>query len=347
MRLIFDIGHPAHVHLFRHLIHRVRNEGGEVLVAAREKDVTIELCEAFSIPYTILSKRTEGTVGNSFEFLQRTLKLWQLARKFKPDALLGTSVSIGTVGRLVKSPSFVFNEDDAVYVPLFTKIAYPTSNYIVTPACLQHEDYGKKHLTYQGYHELAYLHPDLFNPDPEVSRSIGINLDEPYFLLRFVSLSAHHDIGIQGIPQDTFKQLIEILSERGKVLISSEKPLPQIFEKYRFPLKPDKLHDVLANASMYIGDSQTLAIEAAMLGIPGIRCNSFVGRITCLEEIEHRFGLTKGFLPTNTEPMLDLVRKWLNDLPSVKNELQHNRQNMLNESVNLVDWQWQMLNEIL
>ncbi|HIH97155.1 MAG TPA: hypothetical protein HA348_06740 [Thermoplasmata archaeon] len=33
MRLLFDLGHPAHVHLFRNLIKKLTSEGGEVLAA--------------------------------------------------------------------------------------------------------------------------------------------------------------------------------------------------------------------------------------------------------------------------------------------------------------------------
>ena len=43
MRLLFDLGHPAHVHLFRNLIKKVLKDGGEVLAATREKDITIDL----------------------------------------------------------------------------------------------------------------------------------------------------------------------------------------------------------------------------------------------------------------------------------------------------------------
>jgi len=169
MRLLFDIGHPAHVHLFRNLIARVRTEGGEVLAATRDKDVTVGLCRSFGIPQVVLSRVYSGSFLSGLgEFAKRTARLLPVAYKFKPDALLGTSLSIGTIGRVIRRPSFVFNEDDAEYIPLFAKVAYPTCTYIVTPESLRYENYGSKHLTYPGYHELAYLHPDHFTPDPEV-----------------------------------------------------------------------------------------------------------------------------------------------------------------------------------
>ena len=344
MRLLFDLGHPAHVHLFRNLIKRARQEEGEVLAATREKDVTVELCQAYKIPHIILSRANRGQIlTGGWEFLSRTFKLFRAARMFKPDALIGTSLSIGIVGRITGCPSFVFNEDDESAVPMFAKIAYPACSYIVTPECLKHENHGKKHLVYPGYHELAYLHPDHFTPDFSVPRSIGLEPDKPYFILRFVALRAHHDTDVKGIPFGIAKKLVQILSEKGRVLITSEDELQDQFKEYQFPLASDKLHDALSFASMYIGDSQTMAAEAAVLGVPSLRCNTFVSRISYLEELEKKFGLTTGFLPEQAGQLLETVQVWLSDIEGIKQNLQLKRKKMLEKCVNLTEWQWQML----
>jgi len=348
MRLLFDLGHPAHVHLYRNLIKRVRQEEGEVLAATREKDITVELCQAYKIPQIILSRASRGKIlAGGWELLSRTFKLFRVAYMFKPDALIGTSLSIGPVGRITGCPSFVFNEDDASAVLLFAKMAYPACNYIVTPECLKYENYGKKHILYPGYHELAYLHPDHFTPDISVPRSIGLETDKPYFILRFVALRAHHDADARGMPFDITKKLVQILSEKGRVLITSEDKLQDQFKEYQFPLGPEKLHDVLAFASMYIGDSQTMAAEAAVLGVPNLRCNTFVGRISYLEELEKKFGLTIGFLPEHAGHLLETVQTWLDDIKGIKQDLQLKRKKMLEKCVNLAEWQWQMLCEKL
>jgi predicted glycosyltransferase len=348
MRLLIDLGHPAHVHLFRKLIKRVKREGGEVIAASRDKDVTVDLCSAYDIPQLVLSHAYSGNmIAGGWEFLQRTAKLLRLAYKFKPDALLGTSMSIGFVGRIINRPSFVFNEDDAAYVPLFAHFVYPACTYVVTPDCLKHEDYGTKHLMYPGYHELAYLHPDHFTPDPAVPRSIGLDINKPYYIIRFVSLKAHHDIHAGGLPLEAARKLVDILSNHGRVLITTEGELRDEFKKYQYPLPPEKLHDVLAFASMYIGDSQTVTIEASVLGVPGMRCNTFVGRITCLEELEKKYGLTLGFLPDDTDMLIAKTQEWIADLENVKRQMQTRRMKMLEEKINLVDWQWRMLCEKL
>lgn len=46
------------------------------------------------------------------------------------------------------------------------------------------------------------------------------------------------------------------------------------------------MHHVMAFASLYVGDSQTMAAEAGVLGTPFVRFNDFVGRIGYLDELE-------------------------------------------------------------
>ncbi len=348
MKLLFDLNHPAHVHLFRNLIKQVCENGGQVLAATRDKDVTVSLCQSYGIPQIVLSRVYSGRFFSGvWEVLKRTLGLLWTALKFRPDALLGTSMSIGIVGRLIGRPSFIFCEDDADVVPLISKLVYPTCSYVVNPECLKHENYGAKHLTYPGYHELAYLHPEHFTPNPAVLRSVGLYIDKPYFMLRFVSLKAIHDTGASGLPIEITRKLVKMLSARGRVLITAEGELDAEFKACQFPLPPDKLHDVLAFASIYIGDSQTVAAEAAVLGVPGIRCNTFVRQLAYLDELEDIYGLTKGFLPHEGNKLLATVQEWLENIENIRQEMQRRRARMLESRTNVARWQRQMLREKL
>ena len=54
------------------------------------------------------------------------------------------------------------------------------------------------------------------------------------------------------------------------------------------------MHHVMAFASLYIGDSQTMAAEAGVLGVPFVRFNDFVGRIGSLRELEDVYRLGFG-----------------------------------------------------
>ena len=343
MRLLFALVHPAHVHLFRNLIGRARAQGWETLAATREKDVTVELCRAYDIPQAVLSRAGSGALlRGGRELLVRTARLHGLARDFRPHALLGSSMSIGTVGRLIGRPSFVFSEDDAAAVPLFARIAYPSASRIVTPSWLSFERHGRKHLTYRGFQKLAYLHPAHFRPDPAVPARLGLDPTRPYFVVRLVALRAHHDRGARGLDADRAMTVVERLAARGPVVVSAEGELHPDLEPHRFRSPAETLPDVLAHAALYVGDSQSMTVEAAVLGVPNLRSNTFVGRLSCFDELQ-RFGLCRGFRPEAHESLLRTLDDWLGRLDEVRQAFSAGRRNMLAECVDLADWQWEML----
>ena len=88
---------------------------------------------------------------------------------------------------------------------------------------------------------------------------------------------------------------------------------------------------------MFIGDSQTMTAEAAVLGTPAIRCNTFVGRISYLEELEHKYGLTYGFVPGEEERMFDKIVELLST-EDLKKTWQEKRSRMLKDKIDLARW---------
>ncbi len=336
MRLIVDLTHPAHLHLFRHAIATWRERGDAVLVTARDKDVLTALLGGYRIGYETISHKGKGLLGLSFELLRRDYALWQRARAFRPDFLIGTSPAAAHVSRLIRGASVFFCEDDRKAVALQSLVSYPFSDWVVTPDAMT-ECYGPKHVKHNSYHELAYLHPARFSPNRSITRPLNLSQDERIFVLRFVSLGASHDRGEQGLSLKIKMDLLSLLSAHGRVLITSEVPLESPFDRHRIALPPDKLHDLLAAADMVISDSQTVTAEAAVLGIPNIRCNTFVGRLSYLEELEHKYGLTRGFRPDATEDMMALLRQWLDD-PTVRETFSKRRETMLEDKCDFSEW---------
>ena len=88
---------------------------------------------------------------------------------------------------------------------------------------------------------------------------------------------------------------------------------------------------------MVVGDSQTVTAEAAVLGTPAIRCNTFVGRLTYLEELEHRYGLTVGIRPEQFDRVLETVDAWLAEA-DLKSQWQQRREVLMSECVDLTEW---------
>jgi uncharacterized protein len=275
MRILVDIGHPAHVHFFKNFIWEMEKRRHEILVTAREKDVALRLLEAYGIKYQVFGRIGKGKLSLIREWAGRDWGIYHIARKFRPAILTGNnSPCAAHVAILTGAKSVIFNDSEAG--GLGNWVTHPFANVICTPSCFT-KDLGKKQVKYSGYKELAYLHPNYFIPDHLVLGKMGLSENENYTVLRFVAWQASHDIGKHGFSLEDKRKLVAELEKYGRVLITSEKPLPGEFEKYRITAPPEKMHDLLYFATLLVSDSQTMTTEAAVLGTPAVRCNSFVG----------------------------------------------------------------------
>lgn len=336
MHLLFDLNHPAHVHLFKHVIWELERRGHEITITARDKDVTTQLLDAYGFDYTKTSKQRIGFLGMLSETLAMDWKVLRAAQRQKLDLLIGTSVAAAHASFINIARSVIFNEDDRVANSLFPKITYPFADYIVTPKVLPGR-FGNKHVRYDGNQELAYLHPNWFTPNSVVLDELGIGADEDFFVLRFVGLQASHDTQAKGLDRIARRALVERLARAGRVIITSERPLPEEFEDYRMSVSPEKMHDLLYFAKLFVGDSQSMTAEAAILGTPAVRCNNFVGRISYLQELEEVYGLAFGFLPDEHTAMMVQIDTLL-ETPNLKKSWQKRRNKFIKDKVDVTAW---------
>ena len=206
-----------------------------------------------------------------------------IVKHFAPDILVGGTggVAVAHVGKLLRLPSIVF--DDTEHAKIEHALMDPFASTICTPSCYR-SDLKKKHIRYNGFHELAYLHPDYFTPDPAVLTELGLTAPIPSSLSAFVSWDASHDVGQHGILDKL--GFVRTLKPYGRILITSEGPLPQELEQYRIRIPPEKMHDLLFYAAMYIGEGATMASEAALLGTPSLLISSLVGTMGNFIELE-------------------------------------------------------------
>jgi predicted glycosyltransferase len=247
------------------------------------------------------------------------------------NLLTGSTPEVAHIGWLLNKYSIVVGEDDSAVVPAFAKVAAPFIKTIVTPIVCDNGKMEKKAIKYNSYHELAYLHPNHFSPNKEVVEKY-FSSEKPYFILRFAKLNAHHDKGINGINTEVAQRLIEMLKPHGDIYITSERELESQFEQYRIKINPLDIHHVMAFAQLYIGDSQTMAAEAGVLGIPFVRFNDFVGRIGYLRELEDHYQLGYGIKTTEVERLYSTVAELI-EMPNRHEIFQKRRRKMLSEKI--------------
>ena len=333
MKIVIYMGHPAHFYNYKNVIPRLKEDGHQVEILIKKKDVLQELLDNAGMPYHNILKegRKDSKLGILWGTLKRAWRLNAFCAKYQPDILTGTSVENSWIGKLRHIPVININEDDADVVPKYAKLSYPWADEILTPIVCDNGEWNDKSVKYNSYHELAYLHPNNFTPDRAIVEKY-FPTDTPYFLIRFAKLKAHHDTGIKGIDTEIAQKLIRLLEPHGRVFISSERALEPQFEPYRIHIKPIDMHHVMAFADLYLGDSQTMAAEAGVLGIPFVRFNDFVGRIGYLRELEEVYQLGFGIKTDQVENLYQTVESLIS-MPDRKAVFQARRRKMLSGKI--------------
>jgi len=337
MKYLFFFVHPSKFHVFRHTVNTLITSGHKVDILITSKDVLEDLVKSEGWKYKNIfpegrkMKRIPPYISSAINFFRTIFRLFRYTRGKKYD-LFVTDDLLVYIGKWKKVPSIVFNDDDLTIVKQYA-LVLSQATHILSPDITQAGKYTPKKIGFPGYKELAYLHPNVFVPDIKIVEQFNPDL-KPYFILRLVSLRAYHDVGMKGISDHQVIRLIDTLEKHGKVFISSERSLSPQFEKYRLNIKPENIAHALYYAKLFIGDSQTMTSEAAVLGTPAFRCNDFVGRISVMEEKEVKYGLSFNYPPSRFDEMVSKIQELL-DGEQFDQVFEQRKQTMLNDKIDL------------
>jgi len=335
MKILIDIGHPAHVHYFRNFIKIMKNKGYKFLILARDKEVSHQLLNAYRINYITRGKGNDGIFGKLIYLVKINVFVMKQALGFKPDIFLSfSSPYAAQVSWVLRKPHIAFT--DTEHAKLGNIAFVPFSTIVCTPSCYK-DKIGTKHIKFNSYMELLYLSSKYFKPDINIYKLLGLNYGEKYAILRFVSWKANHDIGHKGITKENKVNAFNKFSKYAKVFISSEGPLPKILEKYRINIKPEKMHDAIAYASLLYGESSTMASESAVLGTPAIFLDNDGRGYT--DEEEKKYGLIYNYTESKVD-QLKSIEKGVELLSkkNVKTEWAEKRDRMLAEKIDATDY---------
>ena len=334
MKLLVGMSHPAHFHLFRETMNILKRNNHTVSVVITPKDVLEDLLKESNIDYFKLVERNDykGFTGKLRKLISSSLKLDKLVREQRPDLMMGSFTQMAWVGHRRGIPNIFFGEDDISYTFLQSFITYPFVDHIVAPEVTKVGIFAFKKIAYPGTQKMAYLHPRVFTPDELCVPEIDVK--KPYAIIRLVALNAYHDVAKRGIDIEMLRSIIEHLKHFGNVFISSEKPLPEEFETYKLPVDSSNIHHALAFADLFIGDSQSMTVEAALLGTPALRINDFAKKVSILNMLENDYGLTSSFKTGQLGEMLqktdELIQK-----QDICEEYQKNKSRFMEQAVDV------------
>ncbi|GAB3993259.1 DUF354 domain-containing protein [Spirosoma daeguense] len=340
-KILIDINHPAHVHLFRHFIREAQNDGHKVWVTAKNIDSITNLLRLYKIDFINIGNRKDNILLKYIYEFFHFVKVFILVRSKKIDYGVGVSLVLPLVSRVTRMKSFALDDDDLLAAPISGRfISY--ASVILNPNALSHEKRGPQQICHPSYHELAYLHPNRFTPDPKVVHEIGIKPGEPFFVLRFNAFKAHHDAGVRGFSLAQKLELVQLLNAFGQVFVTTERAIEPELRSYQLPVSPEKIHSLLYYATLFVGDSQTMTTEAALLGTPAIKMNSFAGRLSIPNELEKKYQLCFSFQPQQFEAMMSKIKELLTET-DVKREWSTRKMTLLNDKVDLTSFLTQLV----
>jgi len=333
MNILLFVNTPAQVHEFKYVVRALEARGHKVMILARDYECTLELLDAYELRYEVYGQAKRRGYRRALELIPYVRKAHRLARGFKPDILVGTGIISAYTSILFRKPCIVFTDND-IGLSLEQFLFKPFVKAIYTPSCFR-KDLGRKQIRYNGFKELSYLHRDYFQPDASIYSLLGINSDERYVIIRLNPLDAFHDIGVAGFSSGDKRRLVQALEAYARVFISSEARLEPGLEKYTITVPRHRIHDAEYYAELLVTDAQTMTTEAAILGTPVIRCNSFVGDndVGNMVELEDRYQLIFNYGDPN-QAILKAVE--LIQQPDLKQQWQEKRQALLADKIDVL-----------
>lgn len=313
MRFLFYLVHPAKFHFHKVQINKLIDKGHKVDIVINTKDILEELVrEEGWVYYNIFpkSRKIKGlhvylaAVISIFLTIYRLL-LFTKGKKY--NLFIGDLTTL--LGRLKRVPSFYPTDDVLAAVPEQV-IFFKTVNYIIAPIITDVGKFNLKKIGYKGYKALAHLHPNHFQPDNGKLQS-GFQDGVPYFLIRCTGFFATHDINKKGIDDSMLYDLEKLLSPYGKILITSERKLPEDLEKYKLDIRKSDMSHYIAFAKIFIGDSTTMCTEAAVLGIPSVEFDEYFYEIEQMLELQNKYNLVHCYRTHEQNDMLSKIEELL------------------------------------
>jgi len=257
------------------------------MITASEKEVSLKLLDSYGLEYANLGNYGDTIAKKILNIPIMDLKMYETVKGFKPDIFLGLgSIRAAHASFLLRKKCILLEDTESsleqiiLYLP-FVNIVFSPQNF--------KRDLGNKQVRFNGFKELAYLHPNYYKPSTAILDELGLSSHDRYVVLRFVSWNATHDIGRHGIRDRS--RFVEELEKYGRVLITSEGPLERKLSDHKVSIPPEKMHDLLYHAALYAGEGGTMATEAALLGTPSVYVSSLASLLGNFIELEKKYGL--------------------------------------------------------
>ena len=284
MKVWVDLTNSPHVLVLAPIIRRLRQQGHEVEVTARDFAQTLQLCERLGIGYYAIghhrgASRTDKARG----LADRSWQLFRFARRRGFDLAIGHgSNDITVAARLLGIPcSTMF---DYEWATVQHNVNCRLAQAVVVPDAIPVERFARygavqKLRRYPGLKEEYYLYD--FEPDPAVLGELGLDPSQPIAVVRTPpAVSLYH-----RFENDLFGQVLQRLRGSQAVVLPRTAEQRRELEAAGGFLIPERAIDaqsLIAYADLVVSAGGTMNREAVALGTPVFTV--FEGRLGAVDE---------------------------------------------------------------
>ena len=284
MNVWVDLTNSPHVLVLRPVIERLRSDGHDVRVTARDFAQTLGLCERFGIEHEAIGRhRGSGLGAKAIGLADRSLALRRWARGRHFDLAIGHgSNDITVAAKLLRIPSSTMF--DYEWATVQHNVNCRLARAVVVPDAIPPERlyrYGAKGKLHRfpGLKEEYYLAD--FEPDPTVLTSLGLDPSEPITIVRTPpAVSLYH-----RFENDLFAQVLNRLrGGQTVVLPRTDEQRSELVSSGGF-IVPESAIDaqsLIAYADLVVSAGGTMNREAVALGTPVVTI--FEGRLGAVDE---------------------------------------------------------------
>lgn len=284
MRIWIDLTNSPHVLVLRPVIDRLRAQGHDVQVTARDFAQTLALCDRFGIGHTEIGRhRGAGLLDKARGLAARSTQLVRWARPRRFDLAIGHGSNDITVAaavlRIPCSSTFDYEwatVQHTVNCRLAQAIVVPD---LIPPERLYRYGARGKLLPYPGLKEEYYLAD--FIPEAAVLGELGLDPAQPIAVIRTPpAVSLYH-----RFENDLFGRVLERL--RGAQAVVLPRTPEQRAELTRaggfiIPERAIDSQSLIAFADLVVSAGGTMNREAVALGTPVFTV--FEGRLGAVDE---------------------------------------------------------------
>jgi predicted glycosyltransferase len=265
--VVFDIRHYPSVNLFKNAIKALMENDIDVHVIIRPRGNLVSLFqeECPTVSYTLIGQHKKTLFGKMIDMIYRDIAFLRYLSSIDFD--LGVdSINLAHTTKLFGKPTVEF-VDDTEYKLAYTLIKL-SAKWVIMPRCIPAK--GKNILKFNGFKELAYLHPNHFTPDKKALEEFDLKPYEYVFMREVSSASLNY----RKLEMGRLSKILDYIKERNlKILLSIEdKSLVDLFENHCIILNEpvEDIYSLLHFASFTLSSGDSMARESCLAGTPAI-----------------------------------------------------------------------------